>query len=158
MSVTHSWHEKQLLEDLRDEIAKGDVEIVDDAAPSYTRLMGAFPVRMNRIDWDAVPNARHLKPPPERSQSNFQLVEPARELRAFWKQVRQDQNIGDEANVIVLGDSLVRFALRLSVATLTRRLVDILSIPHHTYVFPEDVAWCFNYTAEDDGFFGLRPR
>jgi len=48
----------------------------------------------------------------------------------------------------------IGFALRLSVAPLTDQLVDILSISRHTYVFPEDISWCFNDTAEDDAIAG----
>jgi hypothetical protein len=60
--------------------------------------------------------------------------------------MRRDNQLRDDASVIVLGDSLIDFALKLNVATLTEYLVVILSVPQHTYVFPEDMAWCFAYT------------
>lgn len=156
MSVERTWHEQQLLEDLKDAIEAGEVEVVEDPAPLYGRLVEAFPVQMNRINWDSVPGSRTLEAPPERVEGGFELVEPASELRAFWERMRRNNDIGDDMEVVVLGDSLVGFGLRLSVATLTRHLVDVLSIPHHTYVFPEDLSWCFNYTPEDDAFFGSR--
>jgi hypothetical protein len=98
-----------------------------------------------------------LAAPPGRAQSSFTLVEPATELREFWSRMRRDNQLRDDTSVIVVGDSLIDFALKLSAATLTEYLVVILSIPHHTYVFPDDVAWCFGYMMEDDAFFARRP-
>jgi len=157
MPINRTWHEQQLLEDLADAIDAGEAEIVENPVSLYRGLVDAFPVQMNRINWDAVPDACILEAPPERAEGGFELTEPATELRAFWERIRRNHDIRDDMEVVVLGDSLVGFALRLSVATLTRHLVDILSIPHHTYVFPDDVGWCFNYTPEDDAFFGARP-
>jgi hypothetical protein len=70
--------------------------------------------------------------------------------------------VGTVTTELVLGatelvNSLISFVLKLSIERLTKYLIEILSIPHHTYVFPEDVSWCFNYTAEDDVFFAKRP-
>ncbi len=112
---------------------------------------------MNRIKWAAVPDACILEAPPEQARSNFTLIEPAVDLRSFWERMRRKHDIRDDMTIVVLGDSLVEFALRLSAATFTRHFVDILSIPHHTFVIPEDVGWCFNYTMEDDAFFAVRP-
>jgi hypothetical protein len=153
-----TWHEQQLLDDLEPQIASGMVEIVEDAVPLYQRLVTSFPVRSERIDWTAVPGALCLEAPPERATSNFELAEPASALREFWCRIRRANAIADDLDVVVVGDGLTRFALRMSIKTLMEHLVDIFSIPQQTYVFPEDVVWCFHYTAEDDGFFGLAPR
>lgn len=153
-----TWHEQQLLADLEPGIGSGMVEIVEDAVPLYRRLVKSFPLQSERIDWDAVPGALRLEAPPERATSNFELTEPASAVRAFWDHIRRANVIGEDLDVIVLGDGLTRFALRMSIKTFTENLVAIFSVPQPTYVFPEDVAWCLNYTAEDDGFFGRPPQ
>ena len=153
-----TWHEQQLLGDLEPDVASGMIEIIEDAVPLYQRLVASFPVRSERIDWNAVPGALSLEALPERAISNFELTEPADTLREFWSHIRRANAISDERDVIVLGDGLTRFALRMSVNTLTEHLVVIFSIPQPTYVFPEDVAWCFHYTAEDDAFFGRTSK
>jgi hypothetical protein len=159
MSLEHSWHEQQLLEDLAVPVAKGEVEIIYDLPPIVGRLASSFPVEMNRINWNAVTDKRILAAPQGRASVDFNLSKPdsAAALLDFWSQLRCENNINDDSDVLVLGDSLIAFVLRLSIATLTKHLISILSIPHHTYVFPEDVAWCLNYTAEDDVFFAKRP-
>jgi len=75
-----------------------------------------------------------------RASSDYELVEPATELRGFWDEMRRAHGIGETEHVVVVGDALVSFELKMSVATFTRYLVDILCIPHHTYVFPEDAS------------------
>jgi len=157
MLSERTWHERQLLGDLEAEISAGAVALIEDAVPLYEKLLEVFPHRAARIDWGRVPGAVHLDGPPERATSNFQLREPATELREFWGRVRLTYNIGNETEVIVLGDGLVSFALRLRVKILTDHLVDILSIPQHTYVVPVDFSWCFHYTVEDEAYWGVAP-
>lgn len=157
MPIDRTYYENLLLEDLAGAIEAGEVEIIEDSESFYRCLVDAFPTQMNRIKWAAVPDACILEAPPPGTMGGFTLIEPATELRAFWERMRRSRGIRDDMEVVVLGDSLVEFALRLSVATFTRHSVDILSIPHHTFVLPEDVGWCFNYTMEGDAFFGARP-
>lgn len=157
MPVAYTWHEQQLLKELAEPIAMGKIEIVHDADLLFRRICAVFPIRMNRIDWPAVPNASHLEVTPDPRRRSSQLVEPARELREFWQSARQEGGIDDSAMINVVGDALVTFALRLSAETLTAHLVDILSVPHHTYIIPDDVSWCFNYAFEDNAYFAVVP-
>ena len=156
MSLERSWHERQLLEDLQQEIARGNVELIEDSLPFFERLLAAFPFDSGRLTWETVPGRLHLVAPPERAGESFQLSEPATELRTFWARVRHESRIDDDMAVLVLGDTLVSFVLKMSVRSLTGHLVDVLSLPQNTYIFPEDLSWCFNYTVQDDAFFGSR--
>ena len=157
MPIEPSWYEQQLLAKLAEPIADGRIAIVREIEPLVKGLAQRFPILVNRINWQAVPGAEALDAPPERATSSFQLVEPATELRAFWERMRRVHNIDDDAEIIVFGDALLDVALRLSVRSFTQYLVEILRIPHHTYVFPSDWSWCFNYTMEDDANFGTPP-
>ena len=153
MPIEHNWHEQRLLEDLSASTTKKEIEIIYDISAFTLRLTKMYPIQMDKIDWNSIPGMQSLSAPHGRSNTNYQLIEPATELRQFWSALLRENDIADNTSVIVVGDSLISFALRMTVATLTQHLVEILSIPHHTYVFPDDISWCFGYTAEDEAFF-----
>ena len=155
--MTRSWPEEQLLKDLASSIDSGLVEIDEDWMPCVRRLAEAWPWVDIRIDWRAVPEHRHLPPPPGRRGGSFTLEESAIDLRRFWDEARGELRIVDEAEVLVFGDGNMSFVLRMPAKSLSEHLVDVFSIPMHWYVFPEDAGWCFNYTMEDDVYFGRRP-
>ena len=157
MPVDDNWHERELLKDLAASIVSRKIEIIRNVDPLASRLAECYPLQSGRIDWRLVDNVRELAATPESTVSDFQLAEPATALRHFWQEVRRENSIDDDTTAIVFGDSLISFLLRLSIDTLTCHLVEILSIPHHTYIFPEDVSWCFNYTMEGNAFFARRP-
>ena len=157
MPVERNWHEQTLLDDLAEPLAKGDVEIVSYIEPLFIRFPSVYPVEMEHVMWHLVPGVQSFTAK-WRNPNGSQLVESATELRSFWDKVRRDSGIGDDARVIVVGDSLIGFALKLSIVTLNRYLVAIFSVPHNTYVFPDDMSWCLNYAFFEDGaYFAKAP-
>lgn len=157
MPLDRNWHEQKVLDDLAEPAANGEIEIVSEADPLIQRLVSVFPVEMDRVAWHMIPGVHQFAVPRGSPGGNFQLVEPALELRGFWDGVLRDNGIGGDDLVIVIGDSLIGFALKMSIVTLSKYLIPVFGVPQYTYVFPEDVSWCLCYTFEDVVYFAMAP-
>lgn len=150
--------EEELLLELAHWIRTGEIQVERDNQPFFDRVDEAFPISFSRIDWSAVPGADVLPPPRTREQGNIDLGAHMPAIRAFLQKAENVLGIDAETMVLVLGDGQMDTVLRMRYDLLCEHLEEILGLPQHTYVIPEDASWCINYTFEDDLFFGVSPR
>jgi hypothetical protein len=130
-------------------VADGLVRVDRVASRFYGRLGARFPIGFNRIDWSQVPNAI-LLPSPEPKPT---LEAYATSVAACLVRIAEWTEVGDDEQVVLLGDAS-DLALWMSVSILQKHVINLLGKPQHYYLLPPDAGWCFNYTFEDDMYFG----
>lgn len=128
-------------EQLSELLATGEVTLVDEDEPYYTKLASRFPWRFGRIAWDeaGVCISEHC---------TDELV-----LERFFSRVRSEIGYALVDPLIILGDNMY-FGVMTQWRSIVLVLGSITSLPQHLYVVPPDVSWCVNYTFEDDLYYG----
>ena len=153
-------HDQGLVYELNIPLRDGAIQRTDDSELWALRLSNAFPFSLNRVRWDLVPNHSVLSATPRSEQEKrdpeayFRRCSPriARFLRACFAQ----EGVSLEKELVWLGDS-TSLVLHLTGSTFIIWSAAMLSYPQHSYLVPPDVTWCFNYTFEDEAYFGRRP-
>lgn len=142
-------HETELLKWLATEVAAGVVSVTDET-PVIDRLHARFPMGFNGIDWEKVPGSIRHRPKPQ----GVPIEAYTTTMDAFLGMFAATASIGNDDAVTVIGDGLTSLAFVMPLGTLRRHLELFLRIPQGTYIVKSDAEWCFNYTFEDDAYFG----
>jgi len=155
-----SHHDEDLLRELLEPRESGFIETSQDFEHWAARLGSAFPFSLNRIRWEKVPQHLVLEPasrlPGEEKAPGEYYRRCAPRIAAFAKACFQQAGIPLRQGAVWIGDS-VDVVLHLTNDTFLQWCHVMLSYPQHSYLIPKDVAWCLNYTFEDETFFGVRP-
>jgi type III secretion system FlhB-like substrate exporter len=122
------------------------IEIEADSTKYFDKVESVFPVDMNRIAWEKVVN--RIEEFPGKSLNELE------ELKKFITNFINKYNITLAKKVIYFGDN-INIAIQMSLETFLNNLDIFCTIPQHTYLIPEDISWCFNYTFEGYLYFGF---
>lgn len=140
---------------LNELIEEGRLRKEPQTSAWYDALEVAFPMGLNRIDWEKVRDRRELlvlQAPREIHAEELQAVlrQHRREVQAWLAEV-----VGSfEDEVIWIGD-MTDFGIRLSASELIQQFAVLFSWPQHSYVMPTSGSiWCLNYTMEGWLYFG----
>ena len=147
--------DEDILAAVSDALRRGDLAVVD-ASRWFDEIERAFPAGYNRILWERVPGAElSLVLATPRQIHADELAERLAMQRATvegWLRTRQAPPAGD---VVWIGDS-TDFGLRMAEDVMLREFPALMSLPQHSYFFPEDMGWCLNYLMEGELRFGRR--
>ncbi len=141
--------EKQILVDL------ADADIPYSHEPSSRRYFGEvqrrYPVIGSKIAWSQVVGAVVESAAINDGDAYLAAAE------SFVDRSRAIHRLSDKEEVVVVGDSAMDGALRMSLESLRRCLGVVLGMPQHTYVLAQNADWCFVFTMEGDLCFGFAP-
>jgi hypothetical protein len=124
------------------------IEVRDDPDRCFRMLERRFPVVGSKIDWGQVPGAVVRQTDPTNP------VCEATDAATILSDVARDESLSEAQIVIVIGDSAMEQAMAMPFATLRVSIRELLELPQHLYVMPEDASWCFSFTMEGDLAFG----
>ena len=141
--------EKQLLVDLTNAGVPYSYE--QSSAPVFGRLQNMFPVGGSKIAWSRVPGSAVETADTSDGDSYLSAAE------SFFDRNLAGHGLSDEVEILVVGDSAMDGAVRMSLSSLRSCLGIVLGMPQHTYVLPQDAEWCFVFTMEGDLCFGYSP-
>jgi hypothetical protein len=104
---------------------------------------------INRIKWSAVPQHRRCKIP-----DNGDCAIIKTHIEGFIHECLDNLAITEEKlELLWLGDQ-TDFGVKMNYPVLLEISALLFSYPQHSYIVPEDVSWCLNYTFENEMFFG----
>jgi hypothetical protein len=142
---------EEFLRFLADDISAGLVS-VEDESDVVASLNALYPMGLNRIAWERVPNALGR---PASSRENTGADFPT--ILEFFNEFIRTAGLADSELVRVVGDNVTTVAFVMPVSTIRKHLASFLELPQATYIVTRDAKWCFNYTFEDDAYFGKAP-
>jgi hypothetical protein len=145
-------HEHELLEQLRPERERGEIEVRELPRSFIETIESRFPFVNSKIDWDGVPGAIVRRFPPGWSTESY-----ANAADRFVQELIDSRAIGASQVIVVVGEGPVDVALVMAIGVLSRCVRRILDVPQHTYVAPVDGGWCVLLTMEGDLCFGVAP-
>ncbi len=136
----------EFLSEMRPAIHRGEI-IVSDKGDEYDSvLVSRFPFDLGRLQWHKLPQSRWR----HRRAVQVNHENASRELLS-----QLPIELTAATPVVFIGDNLEGVTLEMSFGVFLRRCGILLSYPQHCYVFPPDGSWCFNYTFENDMYFGF---
>jgi hypothetical protein len=147
----------EFLEQLGDEIAAGRiVRIASD--PWFELIESNFPVGLNRIMWDRVKLKQVIDVlPSPRTISSDELRALISDRLSEVKDWLARARVSPTQSLIWIGDDSAD-GLRMDVPALLEHLPYLMSFPQHSYVLPENGAWCLNYVMEGQLVFGFSAK
>lgn len=104
----------------------------------------------SKIDWDKVSDS-------EVHSFDATTKQYYKEAKLFLDRICADNNINLNQKVTIIGDGPVEIGLEITLNQFKDSLVEIISLPQHTYILPQKIEWLFVYTMEGDMCFGLNP-
>lgn len=147
MQQTQNTLQDDLLQEMNTDLLLGNVYIHTEVDHDYINdIDEKFSFIGSKIDWSEVLHHFHRRV--ERLQYSVSVNE-------FFNRFVLAAGLGEKDKLIVVGDSALDAVLVFSVNTLRKYLVDVVSLPQHTYIISQDVCWCACFTMEGDMDFGL---
>ncbi|HEX4796013.1 MAG TPA: hypothetical protein VH370_19655 [Humisphaera sp.] len=134
---------------LTPDIERGEIRLAPEDE-IVRRLAIKYPMVLGRIDWGKVPGARGLLA----GKPVMPLGARLDSLRLFFDRFLSAASLAESDEVIVVGDGILDVAVHFTVRSLRAHFAELLELPQHLYIINASVDWCFNYTFEDDAFFG----
>ena len=111
-------------------------------------LLSKYPFDIGRIQWGSLPDSSYMEQKCDGLDS--------KSLSDFLASIAQQTCTSDDDIIMFSGD-LIEVDLQMAFSVLVGWRKVLLSYPQHVYVFPKDASWCFNYTFEEDMYFGFAP-
>lgn len=135
---------------LSTELEKGIVTYLDDSHSLFQAIMTNYPITFNRIDWDLIPHeSYHIE---EKYPDNKEVIS------LIVSGIVREEGLDMTQQVKVCFDGYTSGALSMPLTLFLKHAAEIFTIPQHTYVLPQDVSWCLNYTFENFIYFGYSPK
>jgi hypothetical protein len=107
-----------------------------------------FSIGMNRIVWSKIPNHFYMK---------FDLLDSSSkgDLLVSLNNIANRCDIDDNQIIYFLSDGYFEDVYSMPFHVFQKYIETIISLPHHCYIFSCEKKWCFNFTFEDDFYFGF---
>lgn len=121
---------------------------VEDDKKYFDAIWQFFPFVGSKIDWLQVPHSFYE----QIDRDNYH-----QSIHGFLDQIIDKTNVLENDLVVILGDSVLDVAITMPVSVLSEYLDDIVRLPQHTYIVPQNLSWCATYTMEGFMDFGFRP-
>ena len=144
-----------LPKELWEKIKLGEV-IAEKETEGYFRLLGKYPLGINRIDWNGVKNVISFDVLPL-SNSEIGIAAEREKLLSLSNDILnifKTNNIGISEPIIWVGDD-TEFSLHMTVGIFLQIFHLLFPTPQHHYIINQAGDWCMNYTMEGQLFFGL---
>ena len=118
----------------------GEVFYLEDTSEIFKGIVSQFPVPVNRIDWNSIPNVFVIR------ESGNQRS--ASEITQFVRAVFEELHFSEDEWVWVVFDGCTEGGIKIKTRTLIEMAHTFFTIAQHTYVVPEDFGWCINHSFE----------
>jgi hypothetical protein len=134
---------------LSDDLKAERLKYLENSDEYFEKIIKRFPITANRIDWDLIPHRAEL------IGKNY--ANKNEKISAFLKDLCLSENWDLSQDIFICFDGYTQGALSMKLKLLLENAYEIFSLPQHTYVIPENCAWCINYSFEDILYFGYSP-
>jgi hypothetical protein len=148
MAVRRDTPEQDLLKILKPEIEARQIVVFANSDQYFRALEEYFPLFGSKIDWSKVFCACEEK-------INYNQFEMS--VLGFFDKAAEALGLHAASAMIFIGDSAMDVALSTTAEIMRRYLIDVVDMPQHTYIVPQDVSWCLSYTMEGNMAYGRRP-
>lgn len=78
--------------------------------------------------------------------------------KRLWREVRDAAKVEAGQGLYVLWDEYSYRSVQLQAHTVEKHLSDLIALPPHMYIIPEDVSWCICFRMEGDMGFGFASQ
>jgi len=123
---------------------------VDYNWQTYTKIIESnFPFVGSKIDWSKVSGSVQKTQNPEGNV--------AKQSKEFMIEQLAIYKIPADSEISIIGDGAIECVLKTTIEIFTENFAkEILELPQHVYLIPEDGAWCMSFSMEGDMNFGRR--